>query len=54
MVGGDINDNNFFLNISVDIKSCTFFLTHAVLILTWFVNLKVNMYHASLNKLLCM
>ena len=35
---GDINDNNFLLNITVDIKVVLFSLTHAVLILTWFVN----------------
>ena len=34
MGGGDINDNNFLLNITVDIKVVLFSLTHAVLILT--------------------
>ena len=54
MGGGDINDNNFLLNITVDIKVVLFSLTHAVLILTWFVNFKINMYYALLHKLLCM
>ena len=31
-----------------DIKVVLFSLTHAVLILTWFVNFKVNMYYALL------
>ena len=35
---GDINDNNFLLNITVDIKVVLFSLTHAGFILTWFVN----------------
>ena len=30
MGGGDINDNNFLLNITVDIKVVLFSLTHAV------------------------
>ena len=55
MGGGDINDNNFLLNITVDIKVVLFSLTHAVLILTWFVNFKTHiMYYALLHKLLCM
>ena len=45
MGGGDINDNKFQLNITVDIKVVLFSLTHAVLILTWFVNLKIKMYY---------
>ena len=51
---GDIDDNNFLLNITVDIKIVLFFLTYAVLILTWFVNFLFNMYYALLHKLLCM
>ena len=51
MCGGDINDNNF---LPVDIKVVLFSLTHAGLILTWFVNFKINMYYALLHKLLCM
>ena len=54
MGGGDINDNNFLLNITVDIKVLLFSLTHAVLILTWFINFKINMYYALLHILLCM
>ena len=54
MGGGHINDNNFLLNITVDIKVVLFSLTHAGLILTWFVNFKINMYNALLHKLLCM
>ena len=50
----DINDNNFLLNITVDIKVVLFSLTHAVLILTWFVYFEINMYYALLHKLLCM
>ena len=42
---GDINDNDFLLDITVDIKVVLFSLTHAVLILTWFVNFKINMYN---------
>ena len=52
MGGGDIYDNNFLLNITVDIKVVFFSLAHAVLILTWFVNFKINMYCALLHKLL--
>ena len=36
--GGDINDNNFLLNITVDIKVVLFSLTHTGFILTCFVN----------------
>ena len=54
MGGGDINDNNFLLNITVDIKVVLFSLTHAGFILTCFVNFKINMYYALLHKLLCM
>ena len=49
MDGGDIKDNNFLLNMTVDIKVVLFSLTHAVLILTWFVNFKINMYCALLH-----
>ena len=34
MGGGDINDKNFLLNITVDVKVVLFSLTHAVLIVT--------------------
>ena len=42
----DINDNNFLLNITVDIKVVLFTLTHAGFILTWFVNFKTNVCYA--------
>ena len=47
--GGGINDSNFLLNITVDIKVVLFSLTHAGFILTWFVN-----FYAFLHILLCM
>ena len=34
MGGGDINDKNVLLNITVDVKVVLFSLTHAVLIVT--------------------
>ena len=46
--------NNFLLNITVDLNDVLYSLTHAVLILTWFVNFKINMYYALLHRLLCM
>ena len=54
MGGGDINDNYFLLKITVVIKVVLCSLTHAVLILTWFVSFIINMYYALLHKLLCM
>ena len=52
MGGGDINDKkNFLLDITLDIKVVPFSLP--MLFLTWFVNLKVNMYYALLHKVLC-
>ena len=54
MGGGDINDNNFLLKITVDIKVVLFSLTHAVLILSWFVYFKINVYYALLHILLRM
>ena len=49
MGGVDINENSFLLNITVDIKVVLFSLTHAVLIVTWFVNLKINIDYALLH-----
>ena len=44
--GGDVNDNNFLLNITVDIKVVLFSLTHAGFILAWFVNFGTNVCYA--------
>ena len=53
MGGGDINDKNVLLNITVlyEHKSCTLFPQLCCLSLTWFVNCLHNMYYAVLYLL---